>query len=116
MLDLIPYRIIGIMFLTQDSDLSPNLLLGLDLEISTNRLNVIIVTLWVILQTIASDVKTEIFPRRQQNQGRRNNFRNLKQYTNYRTDTRYRNDNVSQCRVNFSELPMYSDLETGNHQ
>ena len=54
--------------------------------------------------------------RRQPNQGRRNNFRNSRRYINYRTDTRNRNDNVSQCRVNFSDLPMYSDLQTGNHQ
>ena len=61
MLDLIPYPILGIIFLTQDSDLSPDLIPDLDLEISTNQLNVIIVTIWVILQTIASDVRTEIF-------------------------------------------------------
>ena len=54
------------------------------------------------------------FPCRLPNHGRKNNFRNSKQYTNYRTDTRYRNDNVTQCRVNFSELPMYLDLQTGN--
>ena len=29
---------------------------------------------------------------------------------------RYRNDNVSECRVNFSEPPMYSDLQTGIQQ
>ena len=33
----------------------------LDLEISTNQLNVIIVTTWVTLQTIVSDVRTGIF-------------------------------------------------------
>ena len=48
------------------------------------------------------------FPRRQPNQGWRNNFRNSRRYINYRTDTRNRNDNVSQCRVNFSDLPMCS--------
>ena len=57
MLDLIPYLILGIIFLTQDSDLIP----GLDLEISTNQLNIIIVTIWVTLQTIASNIRTEIF-------------------------------------------------------
>ena len=61
MLDLVPYPILGIIFLTQDSDLSPDLIPDLVLEISTNQLNVIIVTIWVILQTIASDVRTEIF-------------------------------------------------------
>ena len=61
MLDLIPYPILGIIFLTQDSDPSQDLIPDLDLEISTNQLNVIIVTTWVTLQTIASDVRTEIF-------------------------------------------------------
>ena len=61
MLDLIPYPILGIIFLTQDSDLSQDLIPGLDLEISTDQFNVIIVTVWVTLQTIASDVRTEIF-------------------------------------------------------
>ena len=56
------------------------------------------------------------FPRRKPNQGRRNNFRNSRQDINYRTDARNRNDNVSQCRVDFSDPPMYSDLQTGNHQ
>ena len=54
------------------------------------------------------------FPCRQPNQGWRNNFRNSKQYQNYRADTRYRNDNVPRCRVNFSEPSMYTDLQTGN--
>ena len=45
-------------FLIRDSDPSQDLIPDLDLEISTNQLNVIIVTPWVILQTIASDVKT----------------------------------------------------------
>ena len=59
------------------------------------------------------------FPRRQPNQGRRNfTIRNFRQYTNYRgNDTRNRNNNgTSQCRVNFSDPPMYSDLHLGNHQ
>ena len=38
-----------------------DLIPDLDLEISTNQLNVIIVTAWVTLQTIASDVRTEVF-------------------------------------------------------
>ena len=61
MLDLILYPILGIIFLIQDSDPSQDLIPDLDLEISTNQLNVIIVTIWVTLQTIASDVRTEIF-------------------------------------------------------
>ena len=61
MLDLIPYPILGIIFLIQDSDPSLDLIPDLDLEISTNLLNVIIVTAWVTLQTIASDFRTEIF-------------------------------------------------------
>ena len=45
----------------QDSDLFQDLIPDLDLEISTNQLNVIIVTTWVTLQTIVSDVKIETF-------------------------------------------------------
>ena len=58
-------------------------------------------------------------PRRQPNQGRRNNYRNFKRYpnyTNYRPDSRYRTPNTPQHRVNFSEPPMYSDLQTGNQR
>ena len=58
-------------------------------------------------------------PCRQPNQGRRNNYRNFKRYpnnTNYRSDSRYRVPNTPQRRVNFSEPPMYSDLQTGNQQ
>ena len=61
MQDLILYPILEIIFLTQDSDPSQDLIPDLDLEISTNQLNVIIVTAWVTLQTIVSDVRTEIF-------------------------------------------------------
>ena len=41
MQDLILYPILEIIFLTQDSDLSQDLIPDLDLEISTNQLNVI---------------------------------------------------------------------------
>ena len=61
MLHLVLYPILGIIFLIQDSDPFQDLIPDLDLEISTNQLNVIVVTTWVILQTIASDVRTEIF-------------------------------------------------------
>ena len=57
--------------------------------------------------------------RRQPNQGRRNNYRNFKRYpnnTNYRSDSRYRIPNVPQRRVNFSEPPMYSNLQIGNQR
>ena len=60
MQDLVLYPILGILFLTQDSDPYQDLNPDLDLEISTNQLNVIIVTAWVTLQTIASDIRTEI--------------------------------------------------------
>ena len=59
------------------------------------------------------------FPRRQPNQVKRNNYRNFKRYpnyTNYRSDSRYRFPNAPQHRVNFSEPPMYSDLQTGNQR
>ena len=52
MLALILYQILGIIFLTQDPGPSQDLIPDLDLEISTNQLNVIIVTAWVTLQTI----------------------------------------------------------------
>ena len=58
-------------------------------------------------------------PRRQPNQVKRNNYRNFKRYpnyTNYRSDSRYRISNTPQRRVNFSEPPMYSDLQTGNQR
>ena len=60
MQDLVLYPTLKIIFLTQDSDPFQDLIPDLDLEISTNQLNVIIVTTWVTLQTIASDVRTEI--------------------------------------------------------
>ena len=55
MLDLIIYQILGIIFLTQD------LIPDLDLEISTNQLNVIIVAEWLTLQIIVSDIRIETF-------------------------------------------------------
>ena len=59
------------------------------------------------------------FPHRQPNQGRRNfTIRNFRPYTNSRcNESRDSNNNAnSQCRVNFSDPPMYSDLHLGNHQ
>ena len=70
--------ILETIFQIQDSDPSQDLIPDLDLEISTNQLNVIIVTTWVTLQTTVSDVRTGIFLTRQPRQGRRNNFRNSK--------------------------------------
>ena len=61
MLDLNLYQILGIIFLTQDSGLSQDLIPDLDLEISTNQLNVIIFNVWVTLQTIVSDIRIETF-------------------------------------------------------
>ena len=57
--------------------------------------------------------------RRQSNQNKRGNYRNFKRYpnyTNYRSDSRYRIPTPTQRRVNFSEPPMYSDLQTGNQR
>ena len=54
--------------------------------------------------------------RRQSNQNKRGNYRNFKRYpnyTNYGSDSRYRIPTPTQRRVNFSEPPMYSDLQTG---
>ena len=60
------------------------------------------------------------FPRRQPNQGRRNTFRNSRQYTNYRTDTRNRNDNGSHCTELISQIPLciwiYRQGIINNHQ
>ena len=117
MLDLIPYPILGIISLIQDSDPSQ------DLTNSRPRFgnfNQPVECYYChYMGHTANNCfrhQNRNFPRRQPNQGRRNNFRNSKQYINYRTDARNRNDNVGQCRVNFSDLPMYSDLQTGNHQ
>ena len=61
MLDLGHYQILGIIFLTQYSGPSQDLIPDLDLEISTNQFNVIIVDIWVTLQTIVSDIIIETF-------------------------------------------------------
>ena len=61
MLDLIQYQIQGIIFPTLDLDPLQDHFPDQDLEILINLLNVIIVTTWVILQTIVSDVRIEMF-------------------------------------------------------
>ena len=61
MQDLILCPILETILLTQDSELYQDLIPDLDLEISTNQLNVIIVTTWVTLQTTVSDIRTGIF-------------------------------------------------------
>ena len=61
MLDLTLCQIQGIIFLIPDSDHFQDLIPDLDLEVSTNQLNVIIVTAWVTQQTIVSDVRIGIF-------------------------------------------------------
>ena len=114
MFDLALCQIQGIIFLIPDSDHFQDLFPDLDLEVSINQLNVIIVTAWVTQQIIVSDIRIKMSHSRQPNQGRRNNYRNFKRYPNYRPDSRYRTANTPQHRVNFSEPPMYSDLQTGN--
>ena len=61
MFDLTPCQIQGIIFLILDSDHFQDLFSDLDLEISINQLNVIIVTTWVMQQIIVSDVRIK-FP------------------------------------------------------
>ena len=61
MQDFILCPILEIMLLTQDSDPYQDLIPDLDLEISTNQLNIIIVTTCVALQTTVSDIRTGIF-------------------------------------------------------
>ena len=61
MLDLALCQIHGIIFLILDSDHFQDLIPDLDLEVSINQLNVIIVTAWVTQQTIVPDVKIRIF-------------------------------------------------------
>ena len=51
----------GIIFLILDSDHFQDPIPDLDLEVSINQLNVIIVTAWVTQQTIVSDVRIRIF-------------------------------------------------------
>ena len=60
MLDLVQIQIQGIIFLILDLDLPPDQFPDLDLEISINQLNVTIVTAWVTLQIIVSDVRIGI--------------------------------------------------------
>ena len=54
-------QILGIIFLIPDSEHFQDLIPDLDLEVSTNQLNVIIVTTWVTQQTIVSDIRIGIF-------------------------------------------------------
>ena len=61
MSDLIPSQIQGIAFPTLDLDQLQNHFPDQDLVITINQLSVTIVTTWVILQTIVSDVRIEIF-------------------------------------------------------
>ena len=61
MLDLDQYPIQGLIFPILDFDLLQDHFPDQDLEILINQLNVIIVTAWVILQTIVSDVRIEMF-------------------------------------------------------
>ena len=60
MLDLIQYQIQGIIFPILDFDLLQDHFPDQDLEISINQSNVTIATKWVTLQTIVSDVRTEM--------------------------------------------------------
>ena len=60
MFDLAPCQIQGIIFLIPDSDHFQDLFPDLDLEVSINQLNVIIVTAWVTQQTIVLDVRIRI--------------------------------------------------------
>ena len=61
MFDLAVCQIQGILFLTPDLDHFQDLFPDLDLEISVNRLNVIIVTSWVTQQIIVLDIRTRMF-------------------------------------------------------
>ena len=61
MFDLTLCQIQGIMFLIPDSDHFQDLFPDLDLEVSVNQLNVIIVTTWVTQQIIVSDIRIKIF-------------------------------------------------------
>ena len=60
MLDLTLCQIQGIISLILDSDHFQDLFPDLDLEVSINQLNVIIVTTWVTEQTIVLDVRIRI--------------------------------------------------------
>ena len=60
MFDLTLCQIQGIIFLIPDSDHFQDLFPDLDLEVSINQLNVIIVTAWVTQQIIVSDVRIRI--------------------------------------------------------
>ena len=60
MLDLVQYQTQGIIFPILDFDLLQDHFPDQDLVISINQSNVTIATAWVILQTIVSDVRTEM--------------------------------------------------------
>ena len=60
MLDLLQFQTQGIIFLILDSDQLQDQFPDQDLEISINQLNVTIVTAWVTLQIIVSDIRIEI--------------------------------------------------------
>ena len=60
MFDLALCQIQGIIFLILDSDHFQDLFTDLDLEVSINQLNVIIVTTWVTQQIIVSDIRIRI--------------------------------------------------------
>ena len=59
--DLVPSQIQGIVFPTLDLDQLQDHFQDQNLGISINQLSVTIVTAWVILQTIVSDIRIEIF-------------------------------------------------------
>ena len=61
MFDLVQYQIQGIIFPILDFDLLQDHFPDQDLVISINQSNVTIATAWVILQTIVSDGRIEIF-------------------------------------------------------
>ena len=61
MFDLVLSQIQGILFLTPDLDHFQDLFPDLDLEVSDNQLNVIIVIAWVTQQIIVLDVRTKMF-------------------------------------------------------
>ena len=62
MFDLALCQIQEIIFLILDSDHFQDLFPDLDLEVSINQLNVIIVTTWVTQQIIVSDVRIKMSP------------------------------------------------------
>ena len=114
MLNLALCQIQGIIFLILDSDHFQDLIPDLDLEVSINQLNVIIVTTWVTQQTIVSGIRIGIFHADNQTKVGETilEIPNDIQITEQIPDIEL--PMFPSAGLTFTEPPMYSDLQRGN--